>query len=169
MPCSSGCDFLFVVFSKVSGKSMASLQQIGDVMPMPRGSVLRIKSVIPTLHGAPVACLAENALGHAEATAQILVYQSEKGKRPIVKSEFNKKTNCRPLGELPWLHFYFISACLMGEGGRWEEWSTYHNYRAGLIWQFSVKQKFKFSITKKFDWGVVFFPIFWDYFKSLDF
>ncbi|VDL91364.1 unnamed protein product [Schistocephalus solidus] len=44
---------------------------------MPRGSVLRISNVLPTLHNAQVACLAENALGHTEATVRLSVYQNE--------------------------------------------------------------------------------------------
>ncbi|VDK20966.1 unnamed protein product [Taenia asiatica] len=44
---------------------------------MPRGSVLRIANALPTLNGSAVVCIAENALGHAEATARLFVYQNE--------------------------------------------------------------------------------------------
>uniref|UniRef100_A0A5K3F7A1 Ig-like domain-containing protein n=1 Tax=Mesocestoides corti TaxID=53468 RepID=A0A5K3F7A1_MESCO len=61
----------------VSGMSALASPRFGEVFTMPRGSVLRITNALPTLHGAVIACIAENALGHAEATARLSVYQNE--------------------------------------------------------------------------------------------
>nr|CDS20654.1 receptor type tyrosine protein phosphatase [Echinococcus granulosus] len=61
----------------ISGISVFSSPQFGEVIAMPRGSVLRIANALPTLNGSAVVCIAENALGHAEATARLFVYQNE--------------------------------------------------------------------------------------------
>lgn len=53
--------------------------RFGEVFPMQRGSVLRIQNALPTLQGAVVACVAENALGQAKATARLTIYQNEEG------------------------------------------------------------------------------------------
>ncbi|BHF81728.1 protein tyrosine phosphatase activity [Sparganum proliferum] len=60
----------------ISGVSVL-VSRFGEEFSMPRGSVLRISNVLPTLHNALVACLAENALGHAEASARLSIYQNE--------------------------------------------------------------------------------------------
>ncbi|VUZ56366.1 unnamed protein product, partial [Hymenolepis diminuta] len=52
----------------VSGLPVSSSPQLGEVVTTTRGSVLRISNALPPLHGTPVVCTAENALGHAEAT-----------------------------------------------------------------------------------------------------
>ncbi|KAL5969902.1 hypothetical protein TSMEX_002375 [Taenia solium] len=62
---------------RISGISVFSSPQFGEVIAMPRGSVLRIANALPTLNGSAVVCIAENALGHAEATARLFVYQNE--------------------------------------------------------------------------------------------
>ncbi|VDL44802.1 unnamed protein product [Hymenolepis diminuta] len=63
----------------VSGLPVSSSPQLGEVVTTTRGSVLRISNALPPLHGTPVVCTAENALGHAEATARLFVYQNEEG------------------------------------------------------------------------------------------
>lgn len=64
---------------------MFSSPQFGEVIAMPRGSVLRIANALPTLNGSAVVCIAENALGHAEATARLFVYQNEESKTSLDK------------------------------------------------------------------------------------
>ncbi|KAM3177912.1 hypothetical protein ACTXT7_003597 [Hymenolepis weldensis] len=75
------CDFVEKpTCADVSGLPVSSSPQLGEVVTTTRGSVLRISNALPPLHGTPVVCTAENALGHAEATARLFVYQNEEVK-----------------------------------------------------------------------------------------
>ncbi|VDO03309.1 unnamed protein product [Rodentolepis nana] len=95
----------------VSGLPVASSPQLGEVLTITRGSVLRISNALPPLHGTLVVCTAENALGHAEATARLFVYQNEEAAPPgfprflnvfsviVAKKNDNVELECRTQGD----------------------------------------------------------------------
>ncbi|VDP65223.1 unnamed protein product [Echinostoma caproni] len=95
---------------KISGADVSEAR-FGKTVRAPRGSVLRVTNTVPSHNGAVITCMATNALGRTEQSANLIVYADERAAPPgypkflnsfsviVAKKNAGVELECRASGD----------------------------------------------------------------------